>query len=50
MAPSPGSITRLLVDWRDGDKAALDRLIPLVHKELAGWRGLDLGAFQQAVG
>ena len=34
MAPSPGSITRLLVDWRDGDKAALDRLIPLVYKEL----------------
>jgi RNA polymerase sigma factor (TIGR02999 family) len=22
------------VDWRDGDKAALDRLIPLVYKEL----------------
>ena len=34
MSPSPGSITRLLVDWRDGDKAALDRLIPLVYKEL----------------
>jgi len=34
MTSSPGSITRLLVDWRDGDKAALDRLIPLVYKEL----------------
>ena len=34
MTPSPGSITRLLVDWRDGDKAALDRLIPLVYEEL----------------
>jgi RNA polymerase sigma factor (TIGR02999 family) len=34
MTPSPGSITRLLVDWRDGDKGALDRLIPLVYKEM----------------
>ena len=34
MSPSPGTITRLLVDWRDGDKAALDRLVPLVYREL----------------
>jgi RNA polymerase sigma factor (TIGR02999 family) len=29
-----GEITRLLVDWRDGDRAALDRLLPLVYEEL----------------
>jgi len=22
------------VDWRDGDKTALDRLVPLVYREL----------------
>jgi RNA polymerase sigma-70 factor (ECF subfamily) len=27
-------ITRLLVDWRNGDQAALKQLIPLVHDEL----------------
>ena len=33
----PGSsheITQLLVNWRKGDLAALDRLVPLVHEEL----------------
>src|SRR5258708_421745 len=34
MASSPGSITRLLVDWGEGDVTALDRLVPLVHREL----------------
>ena len=34
MNPSPGTISRLLVDWRDGDKTALDRLVPLVYREL----------------
>ena len=34
MAPSPGTISRLLVDWREGDKTALDRLVPLVYREL----------------
>ena len=28
------SITYLLVQWRDGDKTALDKLIPVVEKEL----------------
>jgi RNA polymerase sigma factor (TIGR02999 family) len=28
------AITRLLVDWRNGDEAALEQLIPLVHEEL----------------
>jgi RNA polymerase sigma-70 factor, ECF subfamily len=32
--PSPKEVTRLLVDWGDGDKAALDELIPLVYDEL----------------
>jgi len=34
MTPSSQSITQLLVEWRDGDHTALDRLIPLVHQEL----------------
>jgi RNA polymerase sigma-70 factor (ECF subfamily) len=34
--PTPASheITRLLLAWQEGDQAALDRLIPLVHAEL----------------
>jgi hypothetical protein len=30
----PTDITQLLLAWRDGDRAALDALMPLVHKEL----------------
>ena len=30
-----GEITGLLAGWRQGDRAALDRLIPLVRKELS---------------
>ena len=32
--PSPEEITGLLLAWGNGDKAALDKLIPLVHGEL----------------
>ena len=28
------TVTALLLDWGNGDEAALDRLIPLVHREL----------------
>ncbi len=34
------NVTPLLLNWRKGDKSALDRLIPLAHGELAfakGW-------------
>ena len=34
VTPSPKSITQLLIEWRNGDEAALDRLIPLVYDEL----------------
>ena len=34
MAASAHQITDLLVNWRKGDKAALDQLMPLVHDEL----------------
>lgn len=34
MTPSPKSITQLLIEWRDGDEKALDRLMPLVYDEL----------------
>jgi RNA polymerase sigma factor (TIGR02999 family) len=32
--PSQHEVTRLLLDWRGGDRAALDRLVPIVHDEL----------------
>ena len=32
--PEPSELTQLLVDWRRGDKAALDKLMPLVYQEL----------------
>ena len=32
--PSPPQVTQLLLSWSEGDKAALDRLIPLVDHEL----------------
>jgi RNA polymerase sigma factor (TIGR02999 family) len=31
---SPNEVTQLLLDWSEGDKAALDRLMPLVYDEL----------------
>jgi RNA polymerase sigma factor (TIGR02999 family) len=34
MAPSSQEITKWLVAWSNGDSAALDQLIPLVHEEL----------------
>jgi RNA polymerase sigma factor (TIGR02999 family) len=34
VTPSPKSITQLLIEWRDGDETALNRLIPLVYEEL----------------
>jgi RNA polymerase sigma factor (TIGR02999 family) len=34
MSPAGPDITRLLQDWRKGDKQALERLIPLVYEEL----------------
>jgi RNA polymerase sigma factor (TIGR02999 family) len=34
METSPLEITHLLVAWGEGDKSALDALLPVVHKEL----------------
>jgi RNA polymerase sigma factor (TIGR02999 family) len=31
---SPSDVTQLLVDWRNGDQAALGKLMPLVYDEL----------------
>ena len=40
LVPSfPETVTDLLVQWREGDEAALDRLIPLVYKELRRMAG-----------
>jgi len=33
-AMQTGEITRMLAGWRDGDRAALDRLLPLIQTEL----------------
>ena len=30
----PNDVTRLLIQWRGGDKAALDELMPLVYEDL----------------
>ena len=32
----PNEVTALLIDWSNGDKAAYDKLVPLVHDELHG--------------
>jgi len=34
MEESPDGVTQLLINWRNGDKAALDQLTPLVYEEL----------------
>jgi RNA polymerase sigma-70 factor (ECF subfamily) len=31
---TPQEITQLLIDWRNGDQAALDKLMPLVYGDL----------------
>src|SRR5215471_9945114 len=31
---SPNAVTQLLLDWSKGDKAAVDKLMPLVYDEL----------------
>ena len=36
-------VTGLLLEWRRGDQVALDRLIPLVYKELRRIAGAQLG-------
>jgi RNA polymerase sigma-70 factor, ECF subfamily len=33
-APTRKEVTRLLIDWSNGDRAALDRLMPLIYDEL----------------
>ena len=32
--PAPTGVTQLLVNWSNGDKAALDEMVPLVYQEL----------------
>ena len=34
MTGFPSQVTQLLIKWSEGDKAALDQLMPLVHSEL----------------
>jgi RNA polymerase sigma factor (TIGR02999 family) len=37
--PDPDGVTRLLVEWQNGDQKALDSLIPLVYQELRSIAG-----------
>ncbi len=32
--PNPHEVSRLLLAWSEGDKAAMDQLMPLVYGEL----------------
>ena len=34
MSHPPSEVTQLLIDWSGGDKAAFEKLVPLVHAEL----------------
>jgi len=34
VAPGPNQVTRLLFNWQQGDRTALDQLMPLVYHEL----------------
>src|SRR5215468_10412544 len=34
MTPSSQNVTQLLLDWRNGDSKALDRLMPVIYDEL----------------
>jgi RNA polymerase sigma-70 factor (ECF subfamily) len=34
MKPSPSEVSRLLLNWSEGDRAAFDKLVPLVYDEL----------------
>jgi RNA polymerase sigma factor (TIGR02999 family) len=48
---APGIITRCLNDWRNGDEEALDRLTPLVYRELRRLAGAAMNghARQQTI-
>jgi len=41
-SPGPHDVTALLVEWRHGDAAALERLVPLVYAELRKVAGAQL--------
>ena len=40
----PSEITQLLSDWRNGDRTALNRLMPVVYEELRRLAGRYMGA------
>ena len=43
MTALPTQLTQLLLRWSDGDKAALDELMPLVHSELRRLARIHMG-------
>jgi len=45
---SDGEVTRLLVEWSGGNRAALDSLLPLVYEELRAMAARHLRAERQA--
>jgi RNA polymerase sigma factor (TIGR02999 family) len=46
--PEAGDVSRLLIQWREGDEAVLDRLMPLVYAELHAIAGRQLRREQAA--
>src|SRR5688572_15479702 len=34
MQPHSDEVTQLLIDWNNGDKAAVDKLMPIIYAEL----------------
>jgi RNA polymerase sigma factor (TIGR02999 family) len=44
MTIRPGELTELLRSWRDGDRAALDRVMPVVYDELRSLAARQLAA------
>src|SRR6266571_5185201 len=41
MEAAPEEITQLLINWRHGDKAALEQLMPLVYEALTNLATVD---------
>ncbi len=46
MVQPPGDVSQLLVAWNNGDRAALDQLMPLVYQELRRMARRQMGRLQ----
>ena len=50
MPPPPEKVTQLLARWREGDRGALDELMPLVYDELRYFGGLSVEETAEVLG